>query len=89
MKEKKRKKKEERRVERKKKKKKKGKVEEITLKKTLEKPTFCNYGIPLTTTLLTFFWDNYRLQRHVYKNLILSQHDHYSSRKGWPCFGQQ
>ena len=55
MKEKKRKKKEERRVERKKKKKKKGKVEEITLKKTLEKPTFCNYGIPLTTTLLTFF----------------------------------
>lgn len=38
-----------------KKKKKKGKVEEITLKKTLEKPTFCNYGIPLTTTLLTFF----------------------------------
>jgi hypothetical protein len=38
-----------------KRKKKKGKVEEITLKKTLEKPTFCNYGIPLTTTLLTFF----------------------------------
>jgi len=38
-----------------KRKKNKGKVEEITLKKTLEKPTFCNYGIPLTTTLLTFF----------------------------------
>jgi len=39
----------------KKRKKKKGKVEEIILKKSLEKPTFYNYRIPPTTTLLTFF----------------------------------